>query len=407
GKGLAERDALIAKLDRVFAESFPDVTARVSRLELGPPVGWPVQYRVSAETTGQVRTAAEQLAEILRASPYTLLVNFDWGEKNKAIRLAINQDKVRKAGLSSDAIAQAMNMILSGATVTQIRDSIYLIDVVARAPEEERLSLKTLQTTQLSLPGGQSVPLSQFATIDYTLDESYVWRRDRFPTITVQADVPHGIQAPTAYEFNAVAVDALRAKLPAGVKIVDGGTVESSAKANKSIGDQFPLMILLMLIVLMIQLQSFQRLFLVLSVAPLGVIGVVAAMLSTGAPMGFVATLGIIALAGMIIRNSVILVDQIEHNRAAGMEAWQAVVEAADHRLRPILLTASAAILSMIPIMQDGFWGPMAYASIGGLALATLLRTQFVPALYVTWFRIKEPRGETPQGQPAGVPEPA
>ncbi len=399
GKGLAERDALMEKLNRAFAQDFPDVNARVSRLELGPPVGWPVQYRVSAQDTNQVRDAAEQLAQVLRASPYTRLVNFDWGEKNKTIRLAINQDKVRRAGLSSDAVAQAMNMILSGTPVTQIRDSIYLIDVVARAPAEERLSLKTLQNVQINLPSGQSVPLSAFATIEYTLDESYVWRRDRLPTITVQADVPPGIQAPTAYALNASAVDGLRAKLPPGVKIVEGGTVESSAKANRSIMLVMPLMLLLMLIVLMIQLQSFQRLFLVLSVAPLGLIGIVVAMLSTNAPMGFVATLGIIALAGMIIRNSVILVDQIEHNRAAGMAAWTAVVEAADHRLRPIMLTAAAAILGMIPIMHDVFWGPMAYAIVGGLAGATLLTMLFLPALYVAWFRVKAPRAEEAVGK--------
>jgi multidrug efflux pump subunit AcrB len=360
-----------------------------------------VQYRVSAESINQVRTTAEQLAHILRASPYTQLVNFDWGEKSKTLRLAINQDKVRKAGLSSDTIAQAMNMILSGYTVTQIRDSIYLIDVVARAPEEERLSLKSLENTQIPLPNGASVPLTQFATIEYTFDESYVWRYNRAPTITVQADVPPGLQAPTAYRNNAEAIDALRAKLPPGVSIVDGGTVEDSAKASSSIAAQIPLMLLLTLIVLMIQLQSFQRLFLVLSVAPLGLIGVVAIMLATNTPMGFVATLGIVALAGMIIRKSVILVHQIEHNRSEGRPAWEAVVEAADHRLRPIMLTAAAAILGMIPIMSEVFWGPMAFAVAGGLAGATLLTMLFLPALYVAWFRIAEPRpGETPQPQP-------
>jgi multidrug efflux pump subunit AcrB len=409
-KGLEERDNLIAKLNRAFDTDFPDVIARVSRLELGPPVGWPVQYRVSAESAEEVRKAAEQLAQILRASPYTQLVNFDWGEKSKTLRLAINQDKVRKAGLSSDSIAQAMNMILSGSTVTQIRDSIYLIDVVARAPEEERLSLKALESTQIPMPNGVSVPLTQFATIEYTLDESYIWRRDRFPTITVQADVPPGVQAPTAYEHNAAAIAALQAKLPAGAKIEDGGTVESSGKANASIMAQLPLMLLAMLTILMIQLQSFQRLFLVLSVAPLGLIGVVAIMLATNTPMGFVSSLGIIALAGMIIRNSVILVDQIEHNRAAGRPAWDAVIEAADHRLRPIMLTAAAAILGMIPIMGDVFWGPMAFAIVGGLAGATLLTMLFLPALYVTWFRIQEPPRavETAEAAPiAAAPEPA
>ena len=398
GKGIVERDAIRAKLNKAFARDFPDVNARVSPLEMGPPVGWPVQYRVSAETTKQVRAIAEQLAQVLRASPDTLLVNFDWGEKSKTIRLAINQDKVRQSGLSSDAVAQAMSMILSGTVVTQLRDSIYLIDVVARAPAEERLSLEELRNTRISLPTGQSVPLGQFATIEYTLDESYIWRRDGLPTITVQADVPAGIQAPTAYQRNAAAVAALRAKLPPGARIVEGGSLEKSAQANASIAAQLPLMIMLMLIILMIQLQSFQRLFIVLSVAPLGLIGIVAIMLSTNTPMGFVATLGIVALAGMIIRNSVILVDQIEHYRAEGKPGWEAVLDAADHRLRPILLTAAAAILGMIPIMPDVFWGPMAYAIAGGLAGATFLTMLFLPALYVAWFRIKEPLGgEKPQ----------
>ena len=392
GKNLESRDALIAKLNTAFANDFPDVNVRVSRLEMGPPVGWPIQYRVSAETTEQVRDVAEQLAKILRASPDAQLVNFDWGEKNKTISLAIDQDKVRRAGASSEAIAQAMNMILAGTTVTQIRDSIYLIDVVARAPEDERLSLQAIRSTQISLPNGQSVPLTAIAKIDYTLDEAYLWRRNRLPTITVQADVPPGVQAPTAYEKNAPAINALRAKLPPGAQIVDGGTVEKSAQSNASIVAQLPLMLMLTLIVLMIQLQSFQSLFLVLSVAPLGLIGVVAIMLATNTPMGFVATLGIVALAGMIIRNSVILVHQIEIYLEEGKTPWEAVIDAADHRLRPIMLTAAAAILGMIPIMHDVFWGPMAYAIVGGLAGATLLTLLFLPALYVAWYRIKEPR---------------
>lgn len=396
GKGLKERDELLTKLSAALDNDFPEVTGRVSRLELGPPVGWPVQYRVSAETTGAVRAAADQLAKILRASSYTSLVNFDWGEKTKTIRLVINQDAVRKAGLSSDEVSRAMNMILTGVSVTQVRDSIYLIDVVARAPEEERLSLKSLQNLQLNLGNGRSIPLAQLASIDYTLSEGYMWRRARLPTITVQADVVPGIQAPTAYAHNAAAVDALRASLPPGVSIVEGGTVESSAKANNSIMAQLPLMALLMLVVLMFQLQSFQRLFLVLSVAPLGVIGVVVALLSTHTPMGFVSILGIIALIGMIIRNSVILIDQIEHYRAAGISGWDAVVDAADHRMRPIMLTAAAAILGMIPIMHDVFWGPMAYAIVGGLTGATLLTMLFLPALYVAWFRIKETHNPSP-----------
>jgi len=393
-KGLVERDALIAKLEHAFSTDFPDVLARVQRLELGPPVGWPVQYRVSAQSASETRAEAEKVADLLRSSPDTTLVNFDWGEKTKAIRMAINQDKVRQVGLSSDAVAESLNMILSGQVVTQIRDSLYLIDVVARAPADERLSLQALRDTQITLPGGQSVPLSQLATIEYTLEEGYVWRRDRLPTITVQADVNPGVQAPTVYADNAAAIDALRAKLPPGASITEGGTFEKSALANDSIVAQMPLMILVMLIVLMFQLQSFQRLFLVLSVAPLGLIGVVAVMLPTHTPMGFVSNLGIIALAGMIIRNSVILVHQIELNREEGMTPWDAVINATEHRLRPILLTAAAAILGMIPIMSEVFWGPMAYAVAGGLMGATLLTLLFLPALYVAWFRIKETKSE-------------
>jgi multidrug efflux pump subunit AcrB len=409
GKDLEARDALQVKLDKELAEAFPDVNSRVAKMELGPPVGWPVQYRVSAETTEQVRAIAEQVAQVLRASPDTLLVNFDWGEKNKTVRIEVNQDKVRQSGLSSSAVAQTLNMILSGQVVTQMRDSIYLIDVVARAPEEERLSLQALRETQISLPSGRSIPLSQIATVEYTLDESYLWRRNRLPTITVQADVPPGIQAPTAYQRNRPAIQELIAKLPPGAKIVEGGAVEKSIQANASISAQMPIMVMLMLVVLMIQLQSFQRLFLVLSVAPLGLIGVVVAMLATGTPMGFVSILGIIALIGMIVRNSVILIHQIEEFRAEGRHPWDAVVEAADHRLRPILLTAAAAILGMIPIMHDVFWGPMAYAIVGGLAGATLLTMLFLPALYVAWFRIQDPRrGATVTAEPPpGVPEPA
>jgi multidrug efflux pump subunit AcrB len=357
-------------------------------------VGWPVQYRVSAQSADQARTLADQVAQVLRDSSDTTLVNFDWGEKDKTIQIAVNQDKVRQVGLNSDGIAEALNMILSGQIVTQIRDSVYLIDVVARAPADERLSLQALRDTQITLPNGRSVPLSQLATVGYTLEEAYVWRRDRLPTITVQADVNPGIQAPTAYAHNAAAITALRDKLPPGASIEEGGTFEKSAISNASIMKQMPIMIIVMLIVLMIQLQSFQRLVLVLSVAPMGLIGVVGVMLPTHTPMGFISTLGMIALTGMIIRNSVILVHQIDLYRKEGRPAWNAVIDATEHRLRPIVLTAAAAILGMIPIMSEVFWGPMAYAVAGGLVGATLLTLLFLPALYVAWFRIKE----TPEG---------
>jgi multidrug efflux pump subunit AcrB len=390
GKDLAARDRIAAKLNAAFEADFPDVIARVSKLELGPPVGWPVQYRVSAETPDEARLLAEKVATVMRASPTTRLVNFDWSERFKQLRVVINQDKARQLGLTSQAIAEAFNTVLNGSVATQVRDSIYLIDVVARADKAERADLDTLRNLGVSLPDKRSVPLRLFADIDYVLDEGYIWRRDRFPTITVQADTAPGIEAPTAFAALRAQIDALRAELPPGARITDGGVVEKSTISNASIMAEAPLMILAMVGVLMFQLQSFSRLFLVISAAPLGLIGVVAAMLPTGTPMGFVATLGIIALAGMIIRNSVILIDQVEHNRRDGHDGWKSVVEAAQHRLRPILLTASAAILGMIPIMSDVFWGPMAYVVIGGLAGATLLTLVFVPALYVAWFGVKE-----------------
>jgi multidrug efflux pump subunit AcrB len=406
-KGLTERDRLKAKLEKAFAEGFDNVVARVSALELGPPVGWPVQYRVSADTPDEARDIAARVAEVVRASGTAKTVNLDWNEKNKTVRLVVNQDRVRQLGLSSKALAQLLYTVFSGAPVTEIRDSIYLVNVAARADDKERLSLDTLRNIQVNVPGGSSVPLAELASLSYTLDDGYIWRRNRLPTITVQTDPVEGLEAPTLYQRLAPQIDDIRRDLPPGASIVEGGTVEKSAEANASLLAKVPLMVMLMLIVLMIQLQNFQRLFLVISVAPLGLIGIVAALLLTRSPFGFVAILGLIALVGMIIRNSVILVDQIERNRADGVDPWTAVVEAAMHRLRPILLTAAAAILGMVPIMRDIFWGPMAFTIVGGLAGATVLTLLFLPALYIAWFRIKEPDAETPRAVPMDGHAPA
>lgn len=402
GKSFEARDRVHAMLAKTFERDFPEVVARVSRFELGPPVGWPVQYRVSAQTAEEARTVADKVAAIMRASPDVHLTNMNWGEKNKLLRIAVDQDKARQLGLSSKSLAEVMNTVFSGRIATQLRDGIYLIDVLAQAEGNERVSIDTLRNLQVMLDNGRSVPLVQFATIKYDLEEGYMWQRDRLPTITVQADPAPGIEAPTVFKKLKPQIEALQASLPPGVSVIGGGTVEKSGESNASITKQIPLMLLIMATVLMIQLQSFQRLFLVISVAPLGLIGVVAVMLPTRTPMGFVAMLGFIALIGMIIRNSVILVDQIEINRSHGMPAWQAVIEATMHRMRPILLTAAAAILGMIPIMRDVFWGPMAYVVVGGLAGATLLTLLFVPALYVTWFRIREngARGDRPGKAP-------
>jgi multidrug efflux pump subunit AcrB len=281
--------------------------------------------------------------------------------------------------------------VVSGYTVTQVRDATYLIDVIGRSQTEERKELSTLRELQVILDNGKAIPLAQVATIEYTDEQPLIWRRKRLPTITVQGDTAPGVQAATVVTRLTPAIEAERAKLPPGYSIEVGGTVEDSAKGQASVTAVVPVMAFVILTILMLQLQSFARLFLVISVAPLGLIGIVAALLPTGTPMGFIATLGVIALIGMIIRNSVILIDQIEHDIAIGLDRWSAIVDATLHRLRPILLTAAAAILGMLPIAREVFWGPMAYAVIGGLAVATVLTLVFLPALYAAWFRVPQP----------------
>jgi len=377
-------------------------TGRVARLELGPPVGWPIQYRVTANSPDEARGFAEQVAEAARHSGLVETVNFNWIEKSKAVRLEVNQDRARQLGLSTKSISQQLYGVVNGVEVTQVRDSIYLVDVVARSTDTDALSLESIRSLQLTLASGASVPLSDVARLVYTLDESYIWRRDRMPTITVQGTPAPSLEAPTVFSRLAPAIAAIAKTMPPGAKIEAGGTEEKSAQSNASVIAEVPLMLGVILIILMVQLQSFSRLFLVLSVAPLGVIGVTVTLLLTDTPYGFVAILGVIALTGMIVRNSVILVDRIEYNHAAGLSTWDAVIEATEHRMRPILLTASAAILGMIPIMEDVFWGPMAYAIAGGLAGATLLTLLFLPALYVVWFRVKPPaKGAAPAAAPA------
>jgi multidrug efflux pump len=316
----------------------------------------------------------------------------------KSLRIQVEQDRVRQLGVSSQSLSEALNAVATGMVVTQVRGSIYLTDLVARSPDEQRTSLETLRNLKVALDNGQTIPLSQVAAIQYKLEQPSIWRRDLLPTITVQADVIPGIEAKTVNAQLARAIAELQAKLPAGYSIEAGGTVEESAKGLRSIAVIFPMMIFLMLTILMVQLQSFQKIFLVISVAPLGLIGVVLALLPTHTPMGFVAILGIIALSGMIIRNSVILIDQIDMDLARGLHPWDAVIDATTHRLRPIVLTAAAASLGMIPIAPEVFWGPMAYAIIGGLFVATLLTLLFLPALYGAWFRVKEPRKEREVG---------
>ena len=381
---------------------FEQVLARVSPLELGPPVGWPLKFRVSGPDPTKVRELAHSFASLLGRTPHARNIHFDWNEPSKVVRVEVDQDRARSLGLSSQSLSETINAVLSGTNVTQVRDSIYLVDIVARAVTEERAKLETLRSLMIDTPSGRSVPLEQVANISYDLEPPLIWRRHRLPTVTVQAETAAGLEAATVVRELASDIAAFKAKLPPGYDVVAGGTVEDSAKAEASIFAVFPLMLLLMVTILMVQLQSFQRLFLVLATAPLALIGVSAALLISGAPMGFVAILGIVSLIGMVIRNSVILIDQIETEIAHGQQPWDAVIVATQHRLRPILLTAAAAILGMIPIAPTVFWGPMAYAVMGGLVVATLLTLVFLPALYVAWFRIK-PSSAPQLTIPAGV----
>ncbi|MFH0023309.1 efflux RND transporter permease subunit [Pseudomonas fluorescens] len=394
-KDFEAREALSQRLRERLHKDFVGIGSYVQALEMGPPVGRPIQYRVSGKDVDQVRKHAIDLATELDKNPHIGEIIYDWNEPGKVLRIDIAQDKARQLGLSSEDVANLMNSIVSGSPLTQVDDDIYLINVVGRAVDSERGTPETLQNLQIVTPSGTSIPLLAFATVRYELEQPLVWRRDRLPTITIKASVRDEIQPTDLVKLLKPSIDAFASKLPIGYKVATGGTVEESGKAQGPIAKVLPLMLFLMATFLMIQLHSVQKMFLVASVAPLGLIGVVLALVPTGTPMGFVAILGILALIGIIIRNSVILVTQIDEFEQKGYAPWDAVVEATEHRRRPILLTAAAASMGMIPIAREVFWGPMAYAMIGGIVVATLLTLLFLPALYVAWYKIREPQKET------------
>ena len=405
-KDVPARERLRRKLEKLLAEKLPSVVGRVYPLELGPPVGWPVQYRASGPDLTKVREIALELARVVADDPKAVNTNFDWIEPARQVRIQIDQNETRLLGLSSQALAGVLNTVISGSPVTQVRDDIYLVDVVARATDEQRVSLETLRTLQVPLPNGRTVPLSQFATFGYEQEYPLVWRRDRVPTLTVQADVTPGTLPETVVSALAPAVKALARELPPAYRIAVGGTVEESQKSQASVIAVVPVMLLIMLTVLIFELQSFQRLFLVLSVAPLGLIGVVGALLLSGKPLGFVAILGILALIGIITKNAVILTGQIEAERALGKDVRQAAVDASSARFRPIMLTAISTVLGMIPIAPTVFWGPMAFAIMGGLLVATILTLVFLPVVYVTWFGWREPAPAPTVPEPCSRPKP-
>jgi multidrug efflux pump subunit AcrB len=387
---LDARERVRTSLEHALRQEFPEVIGRIYPLELGPPVGWPIQYRVSGEEPAEVRDIADKVAGVMAATPDLNNINFNWMEPIQKLKIQVHQDKARLLGLTSSKVAQAINIVVSGETATQVRDDIYLIHVVARAQETQRMSLDRMRALEIPLPNGKTVPLTELANVNYEQDLPLIWRRGRLPTLTVQADVKTGVMPATVMEQMHAPMSSLRQQLPPGYDIAVGGSIEESTRSQASVAAVFPVTIVLMITVLMIQMQNFSRLVLVLSVAPLGVIGVVLALLAVQKPMGFVALLGVIALVGMIVRNSVILVHQIQVEKETGTSEWRAIADATLSRFRPIMLTAVAAILGMVPIAPTVFWGPMAAAIMGGLAVATILTLIFLPSLYVVWFRICE-----------------
>ncbi len=387
--GLAEREALRAKLIRLFEDEPWPLRGIVVRLENGPPVGFPVQYRVSGPDFDALRRQAHAVAAAMRGNAHLSNVHLDWEEPSKVVRLAIDQDKARLLGVSTQDISSLLATSLQGMTVTQFREGTETIAVVLRGAESERTHLSLLADLALPVAGGRSVPLAQVVRVEHDFETGVIWRRNRIPTVTVRASLYDGTQPAVVVGQLAAEMARIRADLPLGYRLEVGGAVEESAKGSGSVGAGMPVFILTVLTVLMLQLKSFSRTIMVVLTAPLGMIGVTAFLLAFGKPFGFVALLGTIALSGMIMRNSVILVDQIRQDVEAGRTQWEAIVESAVRRFRPIMLTAAAAILAMVPLSRSTFFGPMAVAIMGGLTVATVLTILFLPALYAAWYRVK------------------
>jgi multidrug efflux pump len=389
-KDIEARERVKARLERGLAEgAMPEARARVDRFTFGPPVGFPVQFRVVGPDPMKVRAIADQVRAVMAENPKIVDPHLNWGEQVKSIRLEVDQDRARALGVTPQEVSQMLQTLLSGYVVTQYREGIEHIDVVARAVPSERLELDRLPSLTIVTRNGVAVPLSQIARLNYEFEEPILWRRNRDIVLTVRGDVVDNVQPPDVTNEILPKLRAIKAALPYGYRIETGGSVEESVKANSALVVVFPVMAIAMLALLMVQLQSFSRLALVFVTAPLGLIGATGALLLSNRPFGFVALLGLIALAGMIMRNTVILVDQIDRDIAAGHGRHRAVIDATIRRARPVALTALAAILGMIPLAGSIFWGPMAITIMGGLFVATVLTLVVVPALYALWFRVR------------------
>jgi len=383
------REALRGRLIKLFENDASGVRGNITRIENGPPVGYPVQYRVSGEDIPTLQRIAGEVATVMRGNPELSNVNVDWSELSKAVEIEIDQDKARLLGVSSQDLAALLNMSLNGYTVTSYREGQKTIDVVLRGDRQERARLSALPDLAVPTKSGKSVPLNQIARLNYSFESGLVWRRDRQPTITVRGNLYGTTQPATIVAALQPQIDRIVAELPAGYRIVTGGSVEESAKGSGSVMDGIPIFILVVVTVLMIQLQSVSRVIMVLLTAPLGIIGIALFLLIFRQPFGFMALLGTIALFGMIMRNSVILVDQIEQDMAAGKPRCAAIIESTVRRFRPIVLTAAAAVLAMVPLSRNDFFGPMAVAIMGGLIVATALTLLFLPALYAAWYKVR------------------
>ncbi len=407
-KDIAARERVKARLEHVLADgALPEARVRVDRFTFGPPVGFPVQFRVVGADPMKVRAIADQVRSVMAENPKVIDPHLNWGEQVKSIRLEVNQDRARALGLTPQDVSQMLQTLLTGYTVTQYREGIEHIDVVARAVPAERLELDRLPSLTIATRNGIAVPLSQIATLHYEYEEPILWRRNRDIVLTARADIVDNVQAPDVTNEILPKLHPIISTLPSGYRIETGGSIEESVKANSALVAVFPIMALVMLALLMVQLQSFSRLALVFVTAPLGLIGATGALLVSNRPFGFVALLGLIALAGMIMRNTVILVDQIDRDIAAGHTRHRAIIDATVRRARPVALTALAAILGMVPLAGSAFWGPMAITIMGGLLVATVLTLLVVPALYAMWFRVRVDEAvESPSIQPGPGHEP-
>jgi multidrug efflux pump subunit AcrB len=388
GKDVAARERIKARIEKAAADgALTEARVRVDRFNFGPPVGFPVQFRIVGPDTQKVREVAYQIREVMRTEKRLIEPQLDWNEQTPYLKLVVDQDRARALGMTPQDVSQALSLLISGTTVTTVRDGVEKVAVVARAIPSERLDLGKVGDLTIFSRNGIPVPLSQIAKIEYSHEEPILWRRNRDMSITVRSDVVDGAQAPDVSTAVWAKLKGISDKLEPGYRLEMGGAIEESQKGNASLIMLFPVMLVLMLMLLMIQLQSFSKMFLVFLTAPLGIIGAALGLLVTGQPFGFVALLGLIALAGMIMRNSVILVDQIDTEMMQGATRRHAIVEAAVRRARPVVLTALAAILAMIPLSRSAFWGPMAITIMGGLFVATFLTLLFLPGLYALWFR--------------------